>query len=87
MNIIFTKTDKPIKGGVLLQPLISLRGHKCECCGLTEWLGQPIALELHHINGITTDNRLDNLVILCPNCHAQTDNYRGLNKSATKETL
>ena len=60
---------------------------KCECCGLTEWLGQPIALELHHINGITTDNRLENLVILCPNCHAQTDNYRGLNKSATKETL
>lgn len=60
---------------------------KCEKCLLTEWLGQPISLELHHINGITTDNRLENLIILCPNCHSQTDNYRGLNKSAIRETL
>jgi Zn finger protein HypA/HybF involved in hydrogenase expression len=64
-----------------------LKEMKCECCGLTEWLGKPIALELHHINGINTDNRLENIAILCPNCHAQTDNYRGLNKSAIKETL
>lgn len=59
----------------------------CECCGLTHWLGKEIPLELHHINGVITDNRLDNLMILCPNCHAQTTNYRGLKKSASKETL
>ena len=61
--------------------------HKCECCGLTEWLGHPIPLELHHLNGIHTDNRLENLQVLCPNCHAQTDNYSGKVLSAQEETL
>ena len=52
---------------------------KCECCNNTEWLGKPISLEVDHINGNSTDHRLDNLKILCPNCHAQTDTYRGKN--------
>lgn len=50
---------------------------KCEGCLNAFWNSQPIALELHHINGINLDNRLENLQILCPNCHAQTPNYRG----------
>ena len=63
--------------------------HKCEICKLTEWLGKPISLELHHINGISSDHRIDNLQLLCPNCHAQTDNYRGKNigMSAQEEIL
>ena len=65
-----------------------LKEKKCECCGRTEWLGKDIPLEIHHINGDNRDNRLENLSILCPNCHALTDSYRGRNnKSATKETL
>ena len=52
-----------------------LKEYKCECCGNTEWMGQPIPLELHHLNGINNDNRLSNLQILCPNCHAQTENF------------
>jgi 5-methylcytosine-specific restriction endonuclease McrA len=51
--------------------------NRCEHCGLESWLGQPIPLEIHHINGINTDNRLENLQLLCPNCHALTLNYRG----------
>ena len=49
----------------------------CENCNLSEWQGQPIPLEIHHLNGNNTDNRLENLKLLCPNCHALTDNYRG----------
>ena len=57
-----------------------IKEYKCEKCNNYEWLGHPIPLELHHINGNNNDNRLENLQLLCPNCHAQTDNYRGLNK-------
>lgn len=56
-----------------------VKEYKCECCGRTEWNGDVIPLELHHINGDNTDNRIENLQILCPNCHAQTDHYRGKN--------
>ena len=52
-----------------------LKEYKCECCGITEWNGKPIALQLHHINGIHNDNRLSNLQLLCPNCHSQTENF------------
>lgn len=52
----------------------------CERCKLSEWQGLPIPLELHHKNGNNRDNRLENIVLLCPNCHALTESYRGKNK-------
>ncbi len=57
------------------------KGARCEVCKLEEWMGASISLELDHINGDRFDNRIENLRILCPNCHAQTDTYRGKNKS------
>lgn len=68
---------------------LGLKENKCEVCGISEWLGSPIVCELHHINGDTTDNRIENLQILCPNCHSQTDNFRKRNTkvmSAQRET-
>lgn len=53
--------------------------HRCENCGLTEWLGLPISLELHHKDGNRNHNELSNYELLCPNCHAMTDSYRGKN--------
>jgi Zn finger protein HypA/HybF involved in hydrogenase expression len=60
-----------------------VKERRCECCGNDEWLGQPIPLELHHIDGDNTNNELENLQILCPNCHAMTTTYRGLNRVHT----
>jgi Zn finger protein HypA/HybF involved in hydrogenase expression len=54
---------------------------RCERCDNTEWLGKPIPVELHHINGNRFDNRLGNLQMLCPNCHALTDNHAGRGSS------
>lgn len=53
--------------------------HKCESCGLTEWLGLPIPLELHHKDGDRHHNEIENYELLCPNCHAFTESYRGKN--------
>ena len=57
-----------------------IKSHKCEQCGLTMWQDKEIPLELHHVNGNNRDNRLENLMLLCPNCHALTDSYRGKNR-------
>lgn len=53
-----------------------LKENKCECCGITSWNGKEIKFELHHIDGNHYNNNLDNLQILCPNCHSQTDTFR-----------
>lgn len=57
---------------------------RCSKCGLEEWQGQKIPLEIHHINGNSSDNRLENLQYLCLNCHAITDNFRGRNINTGK---
>jgi hypothetical protein len=57
-----------------------IKKRRCENCEITEWQGNKAPLELHHINGNSKDNSLENLQILCPNCHAQTKNYRALNQ-------
>lgn len=54
--------------------------NKCSVCGIIEWHNKPIVMQLDHINGISSDHRLKNLRMICPNCHSQTDTYCGRNK-------
>jgi DNA-binding CsgD family transcriptional regulator len=59
-------------------------GH-CERCRISSWRGAPVAMQLHHINGDRYDNRIDNLELLCPNCHSQTDTYGGRSDHRSEE--
>ena len=56
--------------------LLADRGARCHTCRRTTWMGSTIPLEVHHIDGDRTHNDIENLRLLCPNCHALTDNWR-----------
>ena len=49
---------------------------KCNSCGIEEWNGKKITLEVHHIDGHANNNVIENLELLCPNCHSQTSTFR-----------
>ena len=60
--------------------LLQDRGTACERCGIKAWYGEQIKLELHHIDGNRYNNKEKNLLLLCPNCHSYTDNWKGKNR-------
>ena len=56
--------------------LLKVRGHQCEVCRKKRWQASAIPIELHHKDGDRTNNSLENLQLICPNCHAQTGNWK-----------
>ena len=78
----YIENRKPIQSYKLKKRLIENKLLKpvCSNCKNSQWLGGIIPLELDHINGDNKDNRLKNLRLLCPNCHALTSTYRGRNR-------
>ena len=66
--------------------LLRVRGHRCEVCMNSEWMGKPIPIELDHINGVHDDCGQENLRLICPNCHAQTETYKAKNKGRNSNT-
>ena len=88
---IFSNSLKKISPTLLIKRLKEKREWKCECCGISEWNGEKLSLEVHHIDGNRFNNDLSNLQILCPNCHSLTENWRsrnlkGYNKKTPKVT-
>ena len=78
-----TKTNSHKLRNKLIE--FSYKESKCELCGISEWLGKPVKLQLHHIDGNHDNNELSNLQILCPNCHSMTDNFGVYNSKRAKE--
>lgn len=80
-NKLFTEHSKHsrivIRRRVIKENLLE---YKCAICGISEWNGKTLSLELDHINGVNDDNRLENLRFLCPNCHSQTTTYGSRNQ-------
>lgn len=70
---------KKIRSVNMIDAIAALRGRRCENCGLEEWMGSPISLEVHHKDGDELNSVLENLQLLCPNCHSMTDTYKGKN--------
>jgi hypothetical protein len=66
-----------VKGRLLKAGLLA---NRCQACGITEWRGQLLNMQLDHVNGVKNDNRLANLRMLCPNCHIQTPTFSGRNQ-------
>lgn len=81
--------DSSISSYKLKEKLIKdgIKENKCEICGISEWQGKELVCQLHHINGDHHDNRLENLQLLCPNCHSQTDTYCGKSETKTHHCL
>jgi hypothetical protein len=77
----YLENSSSIQSGKIRKKLLEsgIREHKCERCGNSTWLGNPIPLEAHHKDGNPNHNTLDNIELVCPNCHAFTDTYRGKN--------
>jgi hypothetical protein len=73
------KSNKGIR-----ERLIQKRGHKCEMCFRRNWLGKPISLHVHHIDGNGDNNEEENLLLVCPNCHSSTETYCGKNINTGK---
>jgi rubrerythrin len=84
-------TEGKIKHRPRLKTLLSeIKGYQCECCNLSKWQGKEISLHVDHINGDPYNDKLENLRLLCPNCHSQTDTFAGKNRGNgrwTRENL
>lgn len=65
-----------LKNRMLREGLIE---NVCSVCGITEWFGKSMNMELDHIDGDRSNHKMENLRMLCPNCHSQTDTYRSKN--------
>ncbi|MDV7401150.1 HNH endonuclease signature motif containing protein, partial [Arthrospira platensis SPKY1] len=75
------KTTGKIGDRTLKRVLLEIN-NSCWICGITEWNNKPITFELEHKDGDSTNNSEDNVCLICPNCHSQTETYKAKNKGS-----
>lgn len=80
-DLIKTGTASSIKKRIIKENLLA---YQCSQCGISDWRGNKIVLQLDHIDGCNTNNSLENLRLICPNCHSQTDTFTGKNVKRNK---
>ena len=78
-NILKTSWDD-LSQSLKKKRLLEEQNFQCGICGLTDWRNMPITLEFHHIDGNNTNDMRENVICICPNCHSQTDTFKGRNK-------
>jgi HNH endonuclease len=81
--ILNSKSRRTIKVRLLEAGILK---NVCDECGISEWRGKRISIQIDHINGIPDDHRLENLRMLCPNCHSQTETFAAKNILRKKRT-
>jgi hypothetical protein len=79
--LLYSRSRRTVKNHLLRAGILR---NRCDWCGLTAWRGRPIAIQIDHVNGVRDDHRLENLRMLCPNCHSQTDTFAARNRSIRK---
>lgn len=73
---IFCLSDKKIIGQVLKRKMLKEGWvYACNVCGIKDWMNKTLTLQVDHINGNNKDNRKENLQLICPNCHSQTNTF------------
>lgn len=85
LNLFLKNPNRLYSSESLKSYLIQLgRNYRCESCGISEWNNKEITLEIDHIDGNRINNYPDNLRFLCPNCHSQTESWRGRKSNTGK---